>query len=176
MRLVLTACLVLGLSACAESQAPFATASQSPVSSGPVTEDPVRRAIVNASEFFSRPPTGQPAAAAAAMADLEFLAQEMPGNPRYQAAPGASLTSLQQARREGRAALGIAPGAPSDKVVSSLRAAATALDAGNRSAAEAALPRDVFTLGGATTLQRLAQPLRLRNATTAFASLSAIPS
>ncbi|GGJ40631.1 hypothetical protein [Neoroseomonas lacus] len=175
MRLLSIAFVGLALAACAPDAGSGAVSgSVAPLSASSVTEDPIRSAIIDASAFFTHPRANQPAAAANAIADIEYLADAMPTNPRYQAAPGVSLTSLQLARQEGRTALGIAPNAPNGQVAAGLRDAAVALNAGDRAAAEAALPQDIFTLGPDQTISRLSQPPRVRNAVQAFAGLAAI--
>jgi hypothetical protein len=128
--------------------------------------DPVRGAALHAPRNLGNTARwdGQPAQAAMAAAQLEFLAVEMRSNPRY--APAVSPTVVQQldrGRDEMRAFLGIAPDAPPQPVITSLRQAAAALRADNRAGAEAVLnqPR-IFTAGPLVTLQRLAAMPRLR--------------
>lgn len=175
MRLLSIAFVGLALTACASDTGSGAVSGNvAPLSASSVTEDPIRSAIIGASAFFTHPRANQPAAAAIAIADIEYLADAMPANPRYQAAPAASLTSLQLARQEGRTALGITRNAPNGRVVAGLRDAAVALNAGDRAATEAVLPQDIFTLGPDQTISRLSQPPRLRNAVQAFAGLAAI--
>lgn len=175
MRHLSIAFVGLSLAACAPDAGSGAVSGNvAPISASSVTEDPIRSAIIDASAFFTHPRANQPAAAAIAIADIEYLADAMPLSPRYQAAPAASFASLQLARHEGRRALGIAPNAPNGRVVAGLRDAAVALNAGDREAAGAALPRDIFTLGPDQTISRLSQPPRVRNAVQAFASLAAI--
>ncbi|MCU0946497.1 MAG: hypothetical protein MUF65_14185 [Rubritepida sp.] len=105
---------------------------------------------------------GDPAGAAIAAAQLEFLARSFRENPIW--APGTApgtLTALAAGQREMRAALGIAPAAPPAAVEAQLRAAATALRGGSPARAEAALTGPDFTLGGAETLRRLGSLPRL---------------
>lgn len=167
MRLLPLACVVLGLAACEQAPLPPITTA----AGIPVTADPIRTAVLNASNFFARPQANQPAAAARAIADVEFLAATMPGDPRHQTANARGLAELQVARREARAALGVPAGSSSDAMVRGLRDAATALDANDRRAAEAALPREVFPLGPAQTIRRLAQPPRVPSARGALTAL-----
>lgn len=168
MRLLPLACLALGLAACQEANPP---PSPIPPPATGVTTDPVRDAAFEANSFFARPRAGQPAAAARAIADIEYLAETMPTDPRYQTAGARGLTELQIARREARSALGIPISARGADVVSGLRGAATALDAGDRRAAEAALPTSVFPLGPAQTIERLGQPPRVPSARGALTAL-----
>jgi hypothetical protein len=101
--------------------------------------------------------SGQPAAAARAVASLEHLAESLTTDPFW--TPDFPVTTgfqLKKGRDEARAALGIDPKAPADAVVPALEAAARALEGGDRPAAEALLQSRAFTLGGAGTLARLA--------------------
>ena len=89
--------------------------------------DPVRGAALNAPRVLGDTSrwAGQPAAAADAAAQLEFLADEFATNPRY--APEANpavLHQLETARREMRGFLGISPDASPQLVMAGLRRAA----------------------------------------------------
>jgi hypothetical protein len=126
--------------------------------------DPVRGAALYAPRNLGNTSrwAGQPAEAAVAVEQLEFLASELATNPRY--APEvnpAVLQSLQTARTEMRGYLGIAPGADPGVVIAALRRASGALRAGSRAQAEAALATADFTAGPAGTLQRLSGMPRL---------------
>lgn len=126
--------------------------------------DPVRGAALNAPRVLGDTSrwAGQPAGAADAAAQLEFLADEFATNPRY--APEANPAVLQQletARREMRGFLGVPPDAPPQLVMAGLRRAAAALRAGSRAAAEAALSGPAFAYGPAATIGRLASMPRL---------------
>jgi hypothetical protein len=155
----------LALAACGrETSAPPLLAAGNPVGT-----DPVRTAVLDASAYFARPEPNQPARAARGFANLELAGQGVPTHPIYRERQG--LPQLELARQEARRALAIAPNAPSDRVVSGLRAAAEALDANDRAAFDAALPRDVFTAGPAGTLRRLSQPPTVRNARPALVGL-----
>ena len=105
---------------------------------------------------------GQPAEAAVAAEQLEFLTNELATNPRY--APEinpAVLQSLQTARGEMRGYLGIAPDAPAEEVQAGLRRAAGALRDGSQARAEVALSGPAFTAGPPVTLSRLYRMPRL---------------
>ena len=120
--------------------------------------DPLRSAAANTSVVFGSPQqlAGRPADAARAVAQMEYLAVQIPNNPRF---PGISPTTGSQfaaARREWRTALGIPAEQPPQAVIESLYAASRALQAGQRDAAAAALPTSVFPQGGQTALLRLA--------------------
>lgn len=148
--------LAVGLGACAPTTPPL-FASLPPdaiVGAG----DPLRSAVANTSTAFGtqRELAGRPAAAAQAVAQMEFLAVQVPNNPRY---PNISPTvgiQLAEARQEWRGALGIPASQPPQAVINSLYAASRAMRAGQKQAAAAALPADVFPQGGETTLLRLA--------------------
>lgn len=148
-----------------------------PVSDAPGSRviDPIVSAGQNAGAFFRAPQANQPAAAARAIADLEFLAGAVPADPRWQTSSSMAQTQLIQARNQARAALGVPRNAASQQVIDALTAAANALDAGDRAAAAQALPRSIFTAGPQATLARLARPPRVPSAGAALASLAAGP-
>src|SRR4051794_12810827 len=107
--------------------------------------DPLRAAAASTSVAFSSPQplAGRPADAARAVAQMEYLAVQMPNNPRF---PGLSPTAGSQfaaARREWRGALGIPAEQPPQAVIESLYAASRALQVGRKDAAAAALPAEV---------------------------------
>ncbi len=120
--------------------------------------DPVRGAALNAPRLLGDTSqlAGNPAQAARAAVQLEFLDQSFRGDPRYMhTASGATLHAVRLGRTELRQAIGIAPDAPPDPLIAQLREAADALDAGSRARAEAALSGPMFPQGGAATLSRL---------------------
>ena len=86
---------------------------------------------------------------------MEYLAVEMPGNPRLVGLSRTVLGGLEKAV-EWRAALGIPAEVPAQPVIDSLYAAARALGSGQPGAAAAALPVAIFPRGGQATLTRLA--------------------
>ncbi|MBL6456884.1 hypothetical protein JMJ55_16220 [Belnapia sp. T6] len=120
--------------------------------------DPLRSAVANTSVAFSSPAllAGRPVQAAQAVAQMEWLAVEMPTNPRLTFVSPTIISQMVAARAEWRAALGIPPGAEAQPVINSLYAAARALSSGQPGAAEAALPSTLFAQGGQATLMRLA--------------------
>lgn len=120
--------------------------------------DPLRSAVANTSFAFSSqgPLSGRPAQAARAVAQMEWLTVEMPGNPRLTNISPTVFNQLVQARSEWRAALGIPAGVEAQPVIDSLYAAARALSTGQSGAAAAALPIAIFPQGGQATLGRLA--------------------
>jgi hypothetical protein len=126
--------------------------------------DPVRGAALHAPRTLGDTSrwAGQPAQAAMAAAQLEFLAAELPGSPRH--GPGLNPGVEHQlglARNEMRGFLGIAADARPDRVVAQLRAAAEALRRGSSTEAEAALTAPEFAAGPLVTLARLAAMPRL---------------
>ncbi len=126
--------------------------------------DPVRGAALRAPATLGDTGrwTGRPAEAAAAAAELEFLANEFATNPRYapEANPAVSQ-QLEAARREMRDFLGVSPAAAPELVIAGLRRVSQALGAGSRAGAEAALAGPAFVYGPAATLGRLASMPRL---------------
>ena len=91
--------------------------------------DPTRAAVIGSAYAFATPDVmvGRPEAAARAAAQVEYLATEIPAGPRWvDFNPTVSL-ELMAARRELRAALGIAPDASPQAVADGLFAASRAL-------------------------------------------------
>lgn len=131
--------------------------------------DPTRAAIINTAYVFGTPSSvaGRPADAARAVAELEYLATEIPTGPRWREFDPTVALALQQARHEERAALDIAPQAPPQAVIDALFAASRALRAGDTAAVRRILSPPVFP-NGALTLQRLASlpPLPIANQAT----------
>ncbi|MDB5370470.1 MAG: hypothetical protein JWP20_2028 [Roseomonas sp.] len=121
--------------------------------------DPVRGAALNAPFQFGdfSASLGQPGRTALSVVQLEFLADRLPQDAYWQAnVSSMTVMQLQMARAETRRALGIAPDAPPDRVMASLRRAAAAAEALDQASARAALSGPDFPLGGAETLRRLA--------------------
>jgi hypothetical protein len=121
--------------------------------------DPTRAAIIGSAYAFGAPAAvfaGRPDRAARAAAEVEYLATELPTGPRWvQYSPTIGM-ELVAARAELRTLLGIAPEAPPQAVVDALYAAARALQAGDREAAEQALVRGRVAPDGRGVLTRLA--------------------
>lgn len=139
--------------------------------------DPLRAAVLEASDAFSRPARlrGNPSAAARAIAAMEFLAVELPGNPTVPGPTGMLQPQLLGARAEWRAALGIPQDAAPQGVIDALFRAQRALEGGDRGAAVAALPSQLFAPGGEGTLQRLGDlPPLPRTAAAAAAAQQAL--
>lgn len=150
-----------------------------PPSIGPqagfVSRDPIMVVGQDVTAFFRAPRAGQPAAAARAIAELEWLADAVPANPRWQTASGTAIVALAQSRWEARTALGIPSNTPAQAVINGLAGAAVAIEAGDRAALAAALPRAVFPLGPEGTVRRLSQPPSVPSAMLALAALSRGP-
>ena len=120
--------------------------------------DPTRAAIINAAYAFSSPGVlaGQPAEAARAAANYEYIVVEIPYGPRYRGLNAILQPELEAGRAELRNVLGIRPDAPPQAVIDGLYAASRALRAGDTAAADRILSSPVFAAGGQTMLQRLA--------------------
>jgi hypothetical protein len=95
-----------------------------------------------------------PVDAARAVVAVEYLADELRSNPRWQ---GLSGTGMLRARGETRRVLGIAPDAPPRPVVQALLRLIAALRSDDTAAATQALSSPVFTLPSSETLQILSQ-------------------
>lgn len=163
-------CLVLASllpAACAVTPPPD-TAIPPPNAWG-LNADPDVTAINVAAWAFADPARtrGRPIDAARAVAAVDYMGGELSSSPRWDFVNPLTKLQMEQARIEVRQAVGIAQNAPSQVVVDDLLAAANALFRGNRAAAEAALPPQVFTLGPAQTLARLANLPYLPTANTA---------
>ena len=142
--------------------------------------DPARSAVFSTNAVFAQPQpaAGRPAEAARAIAQMEFLAVELPQNTTLGAASATLLPDLMTARQEWRRVLDIAPEAPAQLVINALFSAGRALDAGQGDAAAAALPGSLFRKGGPATLAQLSALPRLPRtavaAATAQQSLQAV--
>jgi hypothetical protein len=99
---------------------------------------------------------GDPAEAAKAVAALDYMAGELSVSPRWVNLPYDVKQNMLDARVSVRAALGIAPDAPSQALVDAMATVTDALSTGHEAAAEAALVPPTFTLPPAETLRRLA--------------------
>jgi len=135
--------------------------------------DPTRTAVLTTSSVFAQqsPAAGRPAEAARAIAQMEFLAVDLPQNQSFTMASATLVPQLRTAQREWRSALDIAPQAQPQAVINALYAASRALESGQRDAAAAALPSSIFRKGGPATLTQLAALPHLPS--TASASVTA---
>ncbi|WP_237217894.1 hypothetical protein, partial [Falsiroseomonas oryziterrae] len=95
--------------------------------------DPARSAILSSSFVFGQPGSvaGDPAAAAEALAQLEFLTVELATDQRWIGLDPLVVPMLAQGRAEARAAFGLDPAAPPQRALDALYATAVALRAGN---------------------------------------------
>lgn len=134
--------------------------------------DPARTAVLTASSVFQEraPAAGRPAAAARAIAQMEFLAVDLPQNNAFSNASPTLGSDFTRARAEWRGVLGIAPGAPAQPVINALYAASRAMEAGQTEAAAAALPATLFSRGGAATLAQLGALPRMPSTAVAAAT------
>jgi hypothetical protein len=133
--------------------------------------DPTLDVLQRLNGYFLRPPPGDPAAAALAFAQLEWLAVTLPSNPMFLGGAAAGAGQAVVARNQARAALGIAAGAQPQAVIDGLAGAAEALPRNDRAAVAAALPPAIFTLGAEATVGRLAEPPRVPAARAALAAI-----
>lgn len=134
--------LLLLLGACAAMPPPQPSLTLPETATFRGAGDPTRGAILSSAHVFARPATvvGNPAAAAEAMGQLEFLAVELAVGGRWQGGFDALVpTMLAQGRAEARAAMGLRPDANPQSAVNAWYAAADALRGGDRVRAEAAL-------------------------------------
>lgn len=147
------ACLMLLLGACA---VPVPPTAQLPPDAVEGAGDPTRAAILGSAYAFAEPAhlAGQPAEAARALAQVEYLAVEIPTGPRWVEWSPLVGAELQGARAEMRAAFGIPVAAAPQQVVDAFYAASRALQRGDRAAAERAL--QAIPLSGGPSLLRLA--------------------
>lgn len=154
--------LALPLLAACASQPPVDTA-RLPRDAVLGAGDPARSAVFSTNAVFGSrtPAAGQPAEAARAIAQMEFLAVDLPQNNTLSSPSATLVPDLTTARTEWRGVLGIAPDAPAQPVINALFAASRALDAGQPDAAASALPSDIFRKGGAATVSQLAALPRL---------------
>jgi hypothetical protein len=110
---------------------------------------------------------GHPEAGAQAVLAMDYIAGELNTDPRWAHIDDDTKAQLLEARDQTRAAVGIAPNAPSQLVVDSLAAVYHDLQAGDEAGATAALSNPAFTKSPAETLQILANLPYLREANVA---------
>jgi hypothetical protein len=162
MRRFLPLAAALAISGCTTSPPP--PSARLPADAVTGAGDPVRAAVSNTSDVFAnqRRLDGRPAEAAIAIAQMEYMATEMPINPRFTNASTTLPIQFNQARVEWRGVLGIPMSIPAQAVINALYACARALNNGQQAAAIAALSPSIFQPGGDATLQRLGDLPRLR--------------
>jgi hypothetical protein len=105
-----------------------------------------------------------PIDAAGTVIAVEYLADELPTNPRWVGKYVASTVGMAQAWIDTRRVLDIAPEAPPRLVVDALLRLTLAPDAGDRAAALRILGSPVFTLPPPRTLQILSNLPYIRSA------------
>jgi hypothetical protein len=155
----IAALLCATLSACAAIPPSAEPASLPPGVFG-VYEDNDVGALNQSSWAFAAPQRtqGNPIEAARGVIAVEYLADELPANPRWIGISRATTAPMGQAREDIRRVLGIVPDAPPQLVVDALLRMTWALRAGDRSAVVQSLSSPVFTLppsGTLTTLSNL---------------------
>lgn len=157
IRAALTMVAVLPLLACVPAAGPGPTASL-PFDAVQGAGDPTRSAIFSTAYAFNNPGgLADPAVAARAAANVEWLAASIPQDPRYSYVPTLN-GQLALARQELHAALLIPANAPPQAVVDGLYGAARALRVNDQAAAVRALPAVAFPDGQATLLRLAALP------------------
>lgn len=163
MRKALATIALLPLLACAPV-GPLAPTAELPVDAVQGGGEPTRAAIFSTAYAFNNPGgLANPAVAARAAANLEFLAVTMPQDPRF------SFTrtlngELALARTELHSALAIAPNAPPQAVVDGLYGVSRALRVSDPVAAANALPAVAFPDRQATLMRLAAMPALPRSA------------
>jgi len=144
-----------------------------PSAESPGVGDPTRGAILASSYAFGTPSSlaGDPAAAAVALAQLEYLTVELGFGGAWRDMHPLVSTELRQARAEARAALGFRQEASPQLAVDSLHGAAAALRQGDRATAGTRLAALTGPGGADAALARLADlpPLPRAAAATARA-------
>ncbi|MGG5888020.1 hypothetical protein ACLF3G_12850 [Falsiroseomonas sp. HC035] len=133
--------------------------------------DPTRGAILASSYAFGRPATlqGNPAAAAEALAQLEYLTAELGTGGAWRDMDPLVSVELRQARDEARAALGFRQAATAQVAVNALYGTAVALRRNDGAAAGAALVPLAPPGGSEAALARLANLPPLPRAASATA-------
>jgi hypothetical protein len=99
---------------------------------------------------------GNPVAGAQAVLAMEYIAGQLNTSPRWAFMNASTQMQLLTGREQTRAAVGIAPNAPSQLVVNSLILVRDDLQVGNQAGALAAVNNPAFTLPPPETIQRLA--------------------
>ncbi len=166
----------LAVAACAPAGPPPTLPQSLGGSDAVVGRDPIVVVGQEVVAFYRDPQPNRPAAAARAIAEIEWLADTLPNNPRWMTASDVGINSLVESRWTARRALGIPQNAPSQAVINGLAAAAQAIDGNNQAALSAALPRNIFTLGPQQTVARLSQPPALPDVMQAYWALARGPS
>ena len=152
---ILVVVLCASLAACSAATPPPDTA-QLPFAAFGTMDNDVGAANVASAAFASPARTANdPVDGARACAAIDYLAGELSSNPRWVTLSPFTKQEMLQARVDVRAALGVAPGAPSQMVVGALLQFAAAWQAGNQQAALQYLGPPAFLHGPQQTLQIL---------------------
>lgn len=143
------------LAAC--NRPPPPTAVLPPDANSPLL-DPARQAILHTAYAFAAPSrlAGNPAAAAQAISEAEFLAVDLTTNTRWTEMSPLVPMAFVQARAEWRGALGIDTAAAPQAVIDAMTRVRMGIGAQDTAAAAAALAPPLVTPGGAASLARLA--------------------
>jgi hypothetical protein len=172
--MIVAAAGMLALAGCAQSDLSGANTASMPLNPSGGPELNQDQAISLSAWALKSPENtaGKPGVAARALAAEDWLAgQTMLYGNFGSYAPGDEL-SWSTLRQQARAAIGVAPNAPSQELVNRLLAASDALDAGNEAAAKAQLSSPIFTLGPDRTLAALSNLPPLPGWGWAFAELN----
>lgn len=123
--------------------------------------DPTRSAILNAAYAYGTPASlaGRPAEAAVAVAQLDYLASEIPFGARWREFDPTVGLLLQRARQEVRNYVGISQEAAPQAVIEALYTASRALRANDVAAAERILAPPLFPNARQTLGHLSAMPL-----------------
>ncbi|HEV7267054.1 MAG TPA: hypothetical protein VGN83_19390 [Falsiroseomonas sp.] len=148
---------LLALGACGPMPPPQPSVAL-PASASRGAGDPLRGAILSTAYVFGQPSSvaGDPAAAAEALAQLEYLTVELAGPPGNFDMDPLVAPMMEQGRAEARTAFGFSPSVPPQRAVDALYATAGALRAGNQAAARAAIAPLAGPDQADAALQRLA--------------------
>lgn len=164
MRALILTVLLLG--ACAAPDGAQPGTARLPVDAATVSAaDPVRSAIISSAFVFGRPSTvaGQPAAAAEALGQLEFLTVELNAG-FYSGLDPLTVPTLRQARAEARQAFGLRQDVAPQAAIDAFFGTAAALRAGDRAAAQATLAQVTQPGAAPAALEQLAMLPRLPQA------------
>jgi hypothetical protein len=128
-----------------------------PADQGGSLLDPARLAILHTAFVFADPRqlAGNPAEAAQAISEAEFLAIELSTNMRWTEMQPLVQMAFMQARPEWRGALGIDQAAAPQPVIDAMTRVRLGIGAQDTAAAAAALAPPLVTPGGAASLARL---------------------
>ncbi len=151
--------LTLCLAGCALEAPPPSTGfmPQDAFGNSVVGQDPTMATFNEAMFAFTHPKMMQnrPAEMALAVASLDAMAGQFSTSGRWMTLDPIAKMQMLQARKRVRAILGISETAPSQMVIDQLVKASKALDAGDQTAALAALSGGVFTMPATQSLALL---------------------